>query len=295
MSGKTRGPAAKRGGKPVVTVNQPKAGVPGPGQLTDDTHPFADLVDTHTLARRKGPTRPRKEPQEEVSDADAPEDDPAVGTKGQVTAPSEEAEVQSSPYPPSPILSPFPVSGDLATKHDVKVRVMRRLGRDRLLECLRYCDDRRLLKFAHALADPQNNERDLDQIYRECGLSVVDLLGAFRRFQLDLAMIDLFEMLPAVSRDAARVALSRRGNCRRCDGLKKVQDEKDGPYRMCPECRGDGWIRVPGDSQARAAVLDAAGLTGKKAVIKVPLFPGDEAFETDISRVVVVPAREVKE
>ena len=54
-----------------------------------------------------------------------------------------------------------------------------------------------------------------------------DLLGAFRRFQLDLAMLDLFEWLPAVSRDAARVALSRRGNCRRCDGLKKVQDATD--------------------------------------------------------------------
>ena len=63
---------------------------------------------------------------------------------------------------------------------------------------------------------------------------------------------------------------------------------------MCPECRGKGYVRVPGDAAARAAVLDAAGVTGKKQVIRVPVF-GDEAFETDISRVVVVPAREVKE
>jgi hypothetical protein len=135
----------------------------------------------------------------------------------------------------------------------------------------------------------------LDVIYRECGLSVLDLLSAFRRFQLDLAMLDLFESLPAVSRDAARVALSRRGNCRRCDGLKRVQDAEDGPYRMCPECRGRGYVRVPGDAAARAVVMEAAGITGKKAVVQVNHKFGDEAFESDISRVVVVPAREVKE
>jgi hypothetical protein len=181
------------------------------------------------------------------------------------------------------------------TKADVKARVMRRLGRDRLLECLRYCDDKRLLRFAHAIADPANSDRELDVIYRECGLSVLDLLSAFRRFQLDLAMLDLFESLPAVSRDAARVALSRRGNCRRCDGLKRVQDEKEGAFRMCPECRGRGYIRVPGDPQARAVVMEAAGITGKRAVVQVTHKFGDEAFESDISRVVVVPAREVKE
>ncbi len=272
----------------------------GPGALTDDTHPFADLVDTHTLSRRRnGPVKPRKEVSEELPDDEASpgqaDAEPVSSALDREAGTSVITGDSSSPLAPSPL---FPVSGDLATKHDVKVRVMRRLGRDRLLECLRYCDDRRLLRFAHALADPANDERELDQVYRECGLSVVDLLGAFRRFQLDLAMLDLFEWLPAVSRDAARVALSRRGNCRRCDGLKKVpiaEDKPDGPSRMCPECRGKGYVRVSGDAAARAAVLDAAGVTGKKQVVQVNHRFGAEAFESDISRVVVVPAREVKE
>ena len=249
---------------------------PGPGLLSDDTHPFADLVDVGRLiVRRHGAVRVRRQEQ------DVCEAPPVNG---------------STDTPPAPVIPDAPFPGvSLVTKADVKARVMRRLGRDRLLECLRYCDDKRLLRFAHAIADPANNDRELDQIYRECGLSVLDLLSAFRRFQLDLAMLDLFESLPAVSRDAARVALSRRGNCRRCDGLKRVQDAEGGPYRMCPECRGRGYVRVPGDAAARAVVMEAAGITGKRAVVQVTHKFGDEAFESDISRVVVVPAREVKE
>jgi hypothetical protein len=260
----------------------------GPGCLSDDSHPFADLVELGGLFKPR-PVRVRREtPDEELpGQADA---GPAAVLVGEKDASSVPQDANPSPAPDAP----FPDTA-LVTKADVKARVMRRLGRDRLLECLRYCDDRRLLRFAHALADPANNDRELDAIYRECGLSVLDLLSAFRRFQLDLAMIDLFEALPAVSRDAARVALSRRGNCRRCDGLKRVQDAEGGPFRMCPECRGRGYVRVPGDAAARAVVMDAAGVTGKKAVVQVNHRFGDEAFESDISRVVVVPAREVKE
>jgi hypothetical protein len=179
----------------------------------------------------------------------------------------------------------------------VQLRVMRRIGRGRLVESLRHSEDERLLKFLALLEDPRNANLELRDLYQRCKLSVLDILGAFRRYQLDLAMVELFEQLPELTRDSVKVALSRMGNCKRCDGEGVVDKAKDGTGgRKCPECKGKKSVRVAGDSAARNLVMEAAGVVGRRSVtIQAGKGHGAGDFESDISNVVVVPAREVKE
>ena len=51
--------------------------------------------------------------------------------------------------------------------------------------------------------------------------------------------------------------------CPRCDGLKNVRDGSEGS-RVCPVCKGEGSVTVPGDSHARELVFEVMGVIGRK-------------------------------
>jgi len=57
--------------------------------------------------------------------------------------------------------------------------------------------------------------------------------------------------------------MSRDVVCSRCDGLTTVHDA-EAESRICPVCKGEGTVRVPGDPHAIQLVFEALGVTGRK-------------------------------
>src|SRR5262249_3136509 len=69
--------------------------------------------------------------------------------------------------------------------------------------------------------------------------------------------------LPQIMQDVTNNALSRDVVCPRCDGLKNVRDA-EAESRICPVCKGEGQVRVPGDPHAIELVLEVLGVIGRK-------------------------------
>ena len=89
------------------------------------------------------------------------------------------------------------------------------------------------------------------------GLSSIDLLDAFRNFQLLRGIIEMSRVAPEIMADVAEDARSRMETCKGCQGEGTVNT------RRCPQCEGEGLTRVPGDYRARKLIFQALRLIEK--------------------------------
>jgi len=69
--------------------------------------------------------------------------------------------------------------------------------------------------------------------------------------------------LPQIMADVTNNALNRDVVCPRCDGLKNVRDG-EAESRVCPVCKGEGQVRVPGDPHAIELVFEALALVFRR-------------------------------
>ena len=78
-----------------------------------------------------------------------------------------------------------------------------------------------------------------------------------------LGLMYMATHLAQIMADVTNNALSRNVVCPRCDGLKNVRDG-EGESRICPVCRGEGSVKVPGDPHSIQLVFEALGVIGRK-------------------------------
>jgi len=168
--------------------------------------------------------------------------------------------------------------GRPATLHDKNRRpVPVRADRDRLMkrlfdylrhrpdfnDVLQFSGDARFFRLYDALHDDAYRNTSPGTLCRRFGISLQDLVDVWREYNRLLALMYAAPHLPQIMADVTKNALSRDVVCPRCDGLKNVRDEAAEP-RICPVCKGEGSVRVPGDPHAIELVLAVMGLIGPK-------------------------------
>lgn len=127
---------------------------------------------------------------------------------------------------------------------------------------LELADDPRMKMFFYALSSPKMHEHTFAELCKRCKLTLKEISELWRNHQLHRGMIRMMNQMPKVMEDAAIEAQSRTILCVSCDGTGKTVDEGVNRQKssVCPECHGDGKIRIPGDKDARSLVFESVGL-----------------------------------
>lgn len=132
----------------------------------------------------------------------------------------------------------------------------------------------RLKAFVQFLSTPAAARySSMGYLCRKFQMPLKEIHEIWRDHNLHLGMIQSAVDARYAIMDTFKDARSRMEVCGRCDGLGEVTDEKvteDGGgeakirlTRKCPECKGEGVVRVPGDTEARKLVFETMGLTKK--------------------------------
>ena len=139
--------------------------------------------------------------------------------------------------------------------------IMKRLGenitRDEMVGALYSSTDERAVRLLQMMGDPAFANFSLGKLCQRVGLTTIDLLNAFRNFQLLRGILEMSRAVPEVMANVAEDARSRMETCKGCQGEGTVNT------RRCPQCEGEGLTRVPGDHQSRKLLFQTLGLIGK--------------------------------
>ena len=80
------------------------------------------------------------------------------------------------------------------------------VGRDKMLEVLDWSADQRAVALAAMLCDPVYRRFSFAKLCQRVGLRYQDMLDLFRRYSLDLALLQMSTHLPDVMRQTAEDA-----------------------------------------------------------------------------------------
>ena len=135
---------------------------------------------------------------------------------------------------------------------------MKRLGenitRDEMVGALYSSTDERAVRLLQMMGDPAFANFSLGKLCQRVGLTSIDLLNAFRNFQLLRGIIEMSRVAPEVMANVAEDARSRMEICKGCQGKGMIN------ARRCPQCQGEGQVRVPGNYRARKLMFQTLGL-----------------------------------
>lgn len=163
-------------------------------------------------------------------------------------------------------------NGDLlnAARMDLPYqRLVESIGEDELQEALALSTED---KFQLMLGKLAGSKQGIVAVAKSCGIKQYELADLMRKSAQQKALLKMAEGLPAVAEDLVYDALSKTGNCPRCDGYGEIPDERamigGDPeqliYRQCPECGGQKTRDIVGDAESRKLLMEAAGITNKK-------------------------------
>lgn len=136
-------------------------------------------------------------------------------------------------------------------KDPVMNRFADTLGQDEMVGALSSSTDERVLRLAEMMTDPAYSRFTLGKLCERVGLSSIDLLDAFRKYKIDMGIIEMSRRAPGIMEDVAEDAKSRMEACKKCHGTGAVKDKSTEEMSRCPHCAGEGRVRVPGDYRAR--------------------------------------------
>jgi hypothetical protein len=121
-----------------------------------------------------------------------------------------------------------------------------------------YCStDERAVQLLQMMTDPAYSRFTLGKLCQRVGLNSIDLLNAFRNYQLLRGIVEMSRVVPEVMADVAEDARSRMGICKGCQGKGLIDT------RRCPQCEGAGVTRVPGDHRSRKLLFQTLRLIEK--------------------------------
>ena len=138
-----------------------------------------------------------------------------------------------------------PIRRSPARKDPLMRRFASTVSKEELGGMLAHSGDERAWRLLEILMDPVYGNHSFAVLCGKVGLNQIDVVDLFRRYKLDLGVIKMSRLAPQVMQDMAEDARSRMETCKGCQGSGMVNT------RRCPQCEGDGRVRVPGDDKAR--------------------------------------------
>src|SRR5262249_12426287 len=125
-------------------------------------------------------------------------------------------------------------------------------------------DEDQVLDKGKTLRLPTGRPGPLKRATMRClGISLHDLVDVWMEYNSLLGQMYMATYLPQMMADVTNNALNRDVVCPRCDGLKNVRDG-DAESRICPVCKGEGSVTVPGDPHAIELVFEALALVFRR-------------------------------
>lgn len=139
--------------------------------------------------------------------------------------------------------------------------------------------DTRFREFIARLGQPSYHTWSLAALAKSCDISLPEWAEFFQKSQTQRALAQAQIALPNLTTDLIKDARRQSQVCARCDGLGSVPcefglpddtpgidvDEQTGNMkRTCPECRGKGRKKIPGDTDSRKMLLEMTGVIGKR-------------------------------
>ena len=134
-------------------------------------------------------------------------------------------------------------------KNSVMKRLATTLSQDELVGALHSSADERIHRLAEMMTDPAYSRFTLGKLCERVGLSSIDLLNAFRKYKIDMGIVEMSRRAPTIMEDIALDAESKMVCCDHCGGTGRItarEAELD-----CPLCEGVGQTRTPGDDKSR--------------------------------------------
>lgn len=144
------------------------------------------------------------------------------------------------------------------------------ISTDSMTSILFHSEDSKAELLLMLMLDPDNKGMPFSKLCHHAGMKLGEVLSMIREFKLAGVMISALNESPKIVKDAAFDAQAHQELCPRCDGFGHVYYQimtDEGPEtkeRVCPKCQGATEVRVPGDKEARAKVLEVAGVASKK-------------------------------
>lgn len=126
-----------------------------------------------------------------------------------------------------------------------------------LADIASYSDNPKAAKFLELVDDPRYRTYGIKALAKRCGMTLPELCNLFREKHFIETYLEFFAGVPQIAKGAVQDASPGQDVCPMCSGRKVRADSKDDP---CPKCGGTGFIRVPGDKEARRDVFKAVGL-----------------------------------
>jgi hypothetical protein len=129
-------------------------------------------------------------------------------------------------------------------------------------EALTYSKDPKYQMLLYAINNPRMRECSFALLCKRCGLSLSEVASLWKDHNMSIGMMRAMGHVPQVMEDIAIDSKSRVVDCTRCSGEGKLHNElyNNMLHAICPECHGDGKIRIVGDKDARGLLYESVGL-----------------------------------
>ena len=131
-----------------------------------------------------------------------------------------------------------------------------------LKQALEISNDPRYDMLLAALNNPRMNGCSFSTLCRKCRMSIQDVVEVWRNHLKTQGIVRMMGHMPDIMEDVAIDSKSRTVTCDMCQGKGVLHDKKvnniDKP--ICPECHGDGSVRLMGDKDARLLAFETVGL-----------------------------------
>lgn len=163
----------------------------------------------------------------------------------------------------------------MARKNVAFRRFEKSLDTEAFMEALYYADDPKAQELLSLMLGPNKRNTTFAVLCAKAKLSLNDVRDIFRRHAMDTGLQKMYKHVPQVLEDTAIDAQSQKKSCWKCDGTGKLDGDRE-----CPECKGSGELRVPGDKDSRNLIFESVGLTGKSGPVVAQQFNFGEGAET---------------
>jgi hypothetical protein len=138
-----------------------------------------------------------------------------------------------------------------------------------LKQALQLNNDPRYTMLLAALNNPRFSSFSFSELCRRCKMSIQDVVEVWRNHLKTQGLVRMMGHMPDIMEDVAVDSKSKMVTCDKCQGKGKLEGQVVNNLKdpICPECHGDGTVRIQGDKDARLLAFETVGLRKSGAVV----------------------------